>query len=105
MLKPDDVKMVEELLASGNCSQRAIALRTGVSRATIAAIASGKRSPRTAMEEETQAATQRCQGCGILVKMPCRVCAVRRYQTQVLAVRRWKAHLAARQNSPRRPAA
>lgn len=105
MLKADDVKMVEELLASGKFSQRAIALRTGVSRSTIAAIASGKRSPRTEIEEETETVTQRCQNCGILVKMPCRVCAVRRYQAQVLAVRRWKAHLAARQNSPRRPAA
>ena len=105
MLKPELVKLVEEQLASGKLSQRAIALQTGVSRSTIAAIASGRRCPPPVVEEEIQSSPQRCRRCGIRVKLPCRVCAAREYQAHLLAVRRWKAHLAARQNAPRRPAA
>ena len=106
MLKPEVVRLVEELLAGGQYSQRVIALRTGVSRATIAAIAKGQRCVESPPPEQPAAPAVRCKQCGAKAVMPCRTCEVRRYQLQRLADRRWLAFLARRTPLPhRRPAA
>jgi transcriptional regulator with XRE-family HTH domain len=43
MIAPSMVDEVRRLLSEGRLSQRAIARRTGISRGTVAAIASGRR--------------------------------------------------------------
>jgi hypothetical protein len=58
----------------------------GISRATVAGIASGKRPDyeariRARMEDELPLGPlARCAGCGGLVYMPCRLCRVRALQ-------------------------
>jgi hypothetical protein len=78
-------EQIRQLLGEGRLSQRKIAKQTGVSRATVGAIASGKRTPflaqRLADDQPyfSQAKPpQRCPECGARVYMPCHVCFVRR---------------------------
>jgi len=83
MLSADRIQEVRQLLAQPELSQRTIARMTGVSRATIGAVASGRRpdyQPRVRADEEDdrpQGPPERCRGCGGLVFMPCRLCKVR----------------------------
>lgn len=83
MLPVDRIQEVRRLLSQPELSQRTIARMTGVSRATIGAVASGRRpdyQPRPRSDEEDdrpQGPPQRCRGCGGLVYMPCRLCRVR----------------------------
>src|SRR5215211_2460466 len=91
MIAAGKVQEVQQLLSEGLYSQRQIAKRTGVSRATIAAIADGSRPDyeaqrllrnlRTA-EEESQGPVERCKGCGGLTQMPCRLCRVRKFKAE-----------------------
>lgn len=83
MIPAGMVEEVRRLLAQGRLSQRQIARRTGVSRGTVAAIASGRRhtsGPRTALPAEAAPGGYpggkpvRCPGCGALVQMPCLAC-------------------------------
>jgi transcriptional regulator with XRE-family HTH domain len=77
------VKETERLLATTELSQRKIAARVGISRATVAAIASGKHrdyeARLIARMEESQplGPLARCAGCGGMVYMPCRLCKIR----------------------------
>jgi transcriptional regulator with XRE-family HTH domain len=77
------VKETERLLATTELSQRKIAARVGISRATVAAIASGKHrdyeARLIARMEESQplGPLARCAGCGGMVYMPCRLCTIR----------------------------
>jgi hypothetical protein len=107
MIRPEIVQNVQKLLAAGKLSHRLIALRTGVSRTSIAAIASGKRRlppPKVAQEVDTP--PRRCQHCGMMViTRPCRICAMRQHQQVVLATRRLMARAAAGNRPSRRPAA
>ncbi len=88
MLAPSKVKEVEQLLAEGQLSQRKIAKRTGVSRGTVGAIASGERPDYDerlrARAEELQplGPVERCRTCGGRVHMPCRLCRVRKIRAQ-----------------------
>jgi DNA-binding XRE family transcriptional regulator len=83
MLSTDRIQEVRRLLAQAELSQRTIARMTGVSRATIGAVASGRRpdyQPRVRTDEDDdrpQGPPERCRGCGGLVYMPCRLCRVR----------------------------
>lgn len=82
MIAQEMVQEIRRLLAAGALSQRKIARVTGVSRATISAIASGKRPdnpPRVRDEEEDRplGPPVRCSGCGGRVYIPCRLCRVR----------------------------
>lgn len=99
MLAPERVAEVKRLLAEGSLSQRRIAKQTGVSRATVGAIASGKRPDYSIRRpEETDPLTptgppSRCKGCGGMVYLPCRVCYVRRLKARRKAVERaWRRH-------------
>lgn len=84
MIAPSMVDEVRRLLSEGRLSQRAIARRTGISRGTVAAIASGRRPDyearrRAAGIEYTppRGKPVRCPGCGALVQMPCLACQLR----------------------------
>lgn len=81
MLSPAKVAEVEQLLASGGISQRAIARRTGVSRGTVAAIAAGTRRKKplrafVGPPFDLAAPLKRCPQCGGRVHLPCWACAV-----------------------------
>lgn len=86
MLNTGTVTQVLQMLASGQLSQRKIARAIGISRATVSAIAHGRRQEdppdRPGLPTETAALrwngpAKRCPGCGGLVYTPCRLCAAR----------------------------
>ncbi|MGD9636618.1 MAG: helix-turn-helix domain-containing protein [Pirellulales bacterium] len=86
MLSLSVVEEIARQLASGQLSQREIARRLGVSRATVSAVALGKRGlhGRTAalepQEPERLDPPERCPKCGYLVHLPCLVCRTREYR-------------------------
>jgi transcriptional regulator with XRE-family HTH domain len=88
MLALARVKEVERLLAEGNLSQRKIARLLRVSRATVSAIAAGRRPDYEAQlaarasEFEPLGPIERCPGCGGMVYTPCRLCLVRKLKEQ-----------------------
>jgi hypothetical protein len=83
MLAMTKVKEAERLLLEGRLSQRKIATLIGISRATLSAIANGRRPDyearlaARASEMEPQGPIVRCGGCGGRVHSPCRACRVR----------------------------
>jgi hypothetical protein len=94
MLAVDKVNHVRRLLASGQVSHRNIAALAGVSRATVHAIAHGKRrdyEPQPATDDadslQPQGPAVRCAGCGGMVYLPCRLCRLRAKQEQHRQVR------------------
>ena len=97
MIAPAKVKEIEILLHEGRLSQRRIARVTGISRATVGAIAAGKRPDyeerrqlcRLEFEEPPLGPPERCAGCGGLVYMPCRLCRVRKIKAQEQAALRF----------------
>ncbi|MBI3838414.1 MAG: hypothetical protein HY288_10840 [Planctomycetia bacterium] len=78
------IKEAQRLLAEGKLSHRKIAQATGISRATVGAIASGRRPDYEARQRARASANEplgplgRCPGCGGLVYMPCRLCGARK---------------------------
>jgi hypothetical protein len=76
MLPATEVIEIERLLAVGNLSQRQIARLRGVSRATVAQIASGARR-ETFSDPDALPPPMRCRSCGALVYPPCRLCRLR----------------------------
>ncbi len=86
MLAPGMVREIRDQLAGGELSQGEIARRWGVSRGTVNAIATGRRTARRArppIDKEhscMRGPPQRCPGCGGLVLMPCLACRVRARQ-------------------------
>jgi hypothetical protein len=84
MLPEGKIIQVRRLLEAGGLSQRKIAAICGVCRATVGAIASGKRPDygqrrrsRDLEEDRPQTPPQRCVGCRGMVYMPCKLCQVR----------------------------
>lgn len=82
MIAPGMVEEIKRLLADGKHSQRKVAKLTGISRATVGAIANGRRPdyPPRAPDEDYYRPTgppQRCRGCGGNVYPPCQLCHVR----------------------------
>jgi hypothetical protein len=88
MISADLIHEVRRLLeVRPELSQREIARMTGVSRATIGSVASGRRPDylprvRDEVEERPQGPPERCRGCGGLVYMPCRLCRVREIKAE-----------------------
>jgi hypothetical protein len=87
MIASDIIREIQEMLAAGGLSQRAIAERTGVSRGTVSAIAQGKRRDYPPRNFSTQFSfippagrPARCPGCGGLVQMPCLACYLRQWK-------------------------
>ena len=81
MIASSVVEQIRLLLAEGTLSQRKIARVVGVSRGTVDAIASGRRSDpvrRCDDEfEESLGPLGSCPECGGRVYLPCRLCRVR----------------------------
>ena len=80
MIAPELVDEVRRLLAEGIYGYREIAQRTGVSRGSVGAIATGKRREHVVVArqlEEPAGPPRRCPGCGGMVLMPCLLCRVR----------------------------
>lgn len=106
MIAPGIVEEIKRLLAEGKLSQRKIAKVTGISRATIGAIASGKRpdyQPRSRDEDDYFRPTGpavRCPGCGGKVYLPCRLCRVRAIKAEEEARRRALRRLHRRLRAP-----
>jgi hypothetical protein len=74
------------LLHEGELSHRQIAARLGVSRGTVGAIASGRRSlfgreKRLDLPSEPTTPPTRCPQCGYRVHMPCHICRIRAHKT------------------------
>ncbi|HEY4313502.1 MAG TPA: helix-turn-helix transcriptional regulator [Pirellulales bacterium] len=89
MIPPSVVAEIKRLLTVPGYSQRKIALITGVSRASIGAIAAGRRPdypvrchPLDDDEDLPQGPAERCASCGGMVYMPCRLCRVRSIKSQ-----------------------
>ena len=83
MLAAKTVIEIQRLLDAKTHSQRRIAVLLGVSRGSVAAIASGKRRAELADECDDAPAEHagppaRCPGCGGLVYMPCLLCRLRK---------------------------
>jgi len=85
------IEQVQNLLGAG-LPHREIAKITGVSRSTVNHIAQGRRgilvdrmeSPYQSHRAEHP--PERCCGCGSLVYLPCRACALRALMSRIEAV-------------------
>lgn len=76
---------VRSLLTRQKLSHRKVAKLTGVSRRTIADIASGEwfeRYARQKAKRQGRPASGRCPNCGALVQLPCRACQVKRLKAE-----------------------
>jgi len=86
MLTTDLVHEIDRLLREGELSQRKIAVRLGVSRSTVSAIASGRRGLygkdpfETYLSLVPTSPPVRCPHCGYRVYMPCIICRVRAHK-------------------------
>src|SRR3954447_13262861 len=85
MLPTALIKEINRLLKEGELSHRKIAMRLGVGRGTVSAIASGRRGlhgtdpKRRHSAELRRSAPVRCPRCGYRVYLPCRICRMKRY--------------------------
>jgi Helix-turn-helix len=89
MLSLPVIEEADRLLCEGKLSQQSIAERLGVSRASVNAIARGRRSLFGWTGEHRDAAdhltplyarrSERCTRCGYAVYLPCRICQAREY--------------------------
>jgi hypothetical protein len=81
MLAQHVVREIRQLLALQRLSQRQIAVRLGVSRNTVGAIAAGRRRDRPPPDSPDDrlfcGPYVRCPGCGGKVQMPCLACRLR----------------------------
>ena len=82
------IKEAERMLTEGKLSHRRIAKAIGISRATVGAIASGKRPDYEtrqlvrASQREPLGPLARCPECGGMVHTPCRLCRLRNAKAQ-----------------------
>jgi hypothetical protein len=105
--------VVEEIafhLEAGLLSQRAIAKKLSVSRATVRDIADGRRGKFgreddvEPEEPERSDPPVRCPECGYLVHLPCLACRTREYRrAQLILARMSKRRAPVPLPSPRRP--
>jgi transcriptional regulator with XRE-family HTH domain len=87
MIALPTVQEIDRLLKEGQLSQRQIAARLGVGRATVGAIASGRRglhgreAPAPGLASiKSGAQAQRCPQCGHRVYAPCQICLAREHR-------------------------
>jgi len=92
MIATTVVEEVRRMLREGRLSQRNIALRVGISRGTVNAIALDRRpdrprrSPRGGDDFIPPAGLpRRCPDCGGIVQMPCLLCYLRARRRRELA--------------------
>jgi hypothetical protein len=96
---------IDRLLKEGELSQRKIAVRLGVSRGTVTAIASGRRGlhgqdSRHEDESMRKSPPERCPRCGYFVSLPCLVCRTRDYRDERKVLRIVPASLRPRRAMP-----
>ncbi|MBX3414419.1 MAG: helix-turn-helix transcriptional regulator [Pirellulales bacterium] len=106
MISQGMVDEIRRLLADQTLSQRRIARMTGISRATVGAIANGTRLdyPVRSTADDLLTTVEsgpptRCPGCGGRVYLPCRLCHIRRLKrrdAERRRRRRWLAEYLAR---------
>jgi hypothetical protein len=84
MLPTAVVYEIDRLLRDGDLSHRKIAVRLGVSRGTVSAIAAGRRGlygkdPRASGRHSIAPTSPpaRCRRCGYRVYLPCLICQAR----------------------------
>lgn len=87
MLSRHTIELVQQLLATGDLSQREIARRLKIGRGTVNAIANGRRKPRDErpIEDELKlfsGPAMRCPECGGMVYQPCLLCEIRRLKRE-----------------------
>jgi hypothetical protein len=93
MLSTSLVHEIDLLLNTGELSHRKIALRLGVSRGTVNAIASGRRGLHGRDEVKRRpphlptSQPTRCPQCGYRVYLPCLICDARSRQRPKRGVR------------------
>ena len=97
MLSIAVVQEIRRLLDERQMSQRAIALKLGVSRGIVSNMASGQRglfgrepedvAKRTSLKHEASLPI-RCRSCGGLVHAPCRLCEARELRRRAMLLRR-----------------
>ncbi|MEX2317908.1 MAG: hypothetical protein WD669_12195 [Pirellulales bacterium] len=87
MLTHATVLEIDRLLKEGKLSHRAIALRLGVGRTSVGAIANRNRDlhgketcPQDRLSSSARSLPQRCPDCGHRVNLPCLVCSTRHYR-------------------------
>ena len=90
MIPPKTIAEIERMLAEDQLSQRGIARRLGVSRASVNKIALGRRPDYDAIAEAIpqedalrealvpKKPYRHCPECGVKVQMPCVACRVRK---------------------------
>ena len=98
MISPTLVAEVKRLLKQPGVSQRKVAMLTGVSRASVGAIAAGRRpdyahrcNPDDREGDMPQGPAERCPTCGGMVYMPCLLCSVRSTKSEERARSRVRA--------------
>ena len=107
MLTAALVLEIRRLLDEGQLSQRTIARKLGVSRGSVANIASGRRrlhgagEDREAIGVEPPSTASRCRGCGGLVYEPCLLCRAREYHRRVEELRRLAREMTVVRSRPR----
>jgi hypothetical protein len=86
MLSTALIQEIDRLLQGGKLSRRKIAAKLGVSRATVSAIADGRRAlcGKHARNESARPLTPtappiRCRRCGHRVYPPCLICEARKH--------------------------
>ena len=93
MIPNSVVHEVQRLLRVEGLSQRKVAMRLGVSRGSVHAIAQGKRNEPTGPRLldpglQYDRPPERCPECGGLVYMPCLLCRIRTLRRSCTGVRR-----------------
>jgi hypothetical protein len=94
MLARSLVDEIASLLIQGELSQRQIAIRLGVSRGTVSAIARGDRVLNGKEATNGQSAMlggsspKRCPRCGYRIYIPCLVCRTRQHREREKTLRR-----------------
>ena len=101
MLAIGVLKEIRRLLSEEGFSQRRVAGILGISRGTVAAVASGQHVVARladSLDSEDEESPVRCPGCGGRVYMPCGLCRARAYE----ANRRSAGSVVVCDSSPRR---
>lgn len=94
MLPTALIHEIDHLLKEGALSHRKIAIRLGVSRGTISAIANGRRGLHGKEADDVRrvrvhtSPPARCPRCGYRVYLPCLICEARTHSELQLIVRR-----------------
>jgi hypothetical protein len=81
MLSPVIIREIEQLLEEGQLTRRKIAIKVGVARSTVTAVAERIRQADDYLQHaptpKPLAKARRCPSCGATVRMPCKLCQTR----------------------------